>query len=542
MPYSPHQLRMKVSQTKDATRAGRPVASLSPESAVPSTPKEETEHADADGPVARSLQENAAPSAPQEKSQDGAAENPVAPVPVAPDSPKDNLRLSAAGQVKAPDPLEDGGCFEPFIPEVSPSPAPKPALEPKRNVLGEICDRALREMGIEPNPTPDQSVTELPAPAPAEAASAEPGEIHPAAVEAPLPPPRVATADEVFDWIRRCVEVQAQLPEDAAELIAFWVISTWFQGALTVLPCLVVTGPAHHARRVLHLLKDVCWRPALLAGFRRKDLPILHGSCGTYLIWEANLSKQCADLLNNLADAEFLVSEGGSLGRYGRSTAIYAGENPETHKIENSIHIHISPTNAALPEDPQWIEKIRKRVPRHLDQYRAKNLSHVHQWSWVPSRVSPVSPETTAIAEALGHGLVGSCALRLKLLRLLAIQDGQRLSELSNTTEALAIEALWAFIRRGQEQAYAWEIAAEINRLLEVRGAKARLSPEQTGKMLKRLCLPARRLSQKGNGLRFDTATLSRIAELSAMYDVEDMSAETENLHDQQAADDKQAM
>jgi hypothetical protein len=137
---------------------------------------------------------------------------------------------------------------------------------------------------------------------------------------------------------------------------------------------------------------------------------------------------------------------------------------------------------------------------------------------------------------------VGSCALRLKLLRLLAIQDGQRLSELSNTTEALAIEALWAFIRRGQEQAYAWEIAAEINRLLEVRGAKARLSPEQTGKMLKRLCLPARRLSQKGNGLRFDTATLSRIAELSAMYDVEDMSAETENLHDQQAADDKQAM
>jgi hypothetical protein len=46
---------------------------------------------------------------------------------------------------------------------------------------------------------------------------------------------------EIFTLIKRSVLAETHLPEDAAELVAFWTISTWFLDALTVLPCLVIT-------------------------------------------------------------------------------------------------------------------------------------------------------------------------------------------------------------------------------------------------------------------------------------------------------------
>ena len=47
------------------------------------------------------------------------------------DAPENNLLLTAGEYVKQLAELDDGGCFEPFIPQVSVSPAPKPAPKPK---------------------------------------------------------------------------------------------------------------------------------------------------------------------------------------------------------------------------------------------------------------------------------------------------------------------------------------------------------------------------------------------------------------------------
>jgi hypothetical protein len=71
---------------------------------------------------------------------------------------------------------------------------------------------------------------------------------------------------EIFTLIKRSVLAETHLPEDAAELVAFWTISTWFLDALTVLPCLVITGPAYDAMDVLHALSHFCLRSVRLAG------------------------------------------------------------------------------------------------------------------------------------------------------------------------------------------------------------------------------------------------------------------------------------
>jgi hypothetical protein len=437
--------------------------------------------------------------------------------PAAPPNPPENSPQPTTGEPEdQPGESGDGGCFEPFIPEVPVAPAPKPVVQPPRNIFGDACDRAL---GIKRNPIPAPMDT---ASTPAEAESAQPDEILAAPVEAPIEPPRMATATEIFSWILKVFLALTCLTTEAAELITFWVISNRCQDALSVLPCLVITGPFNDAMVVLHVLRAFCWRPALVAGFRRSDLRVLCGYYRTNLVSEPNLDKRTAALLSNLTDPKFCVVDRGSMTRYRISTAIYAGEYPGTHTIENSIHIHISPTNAAQADAPPWLETMMERIPIHLDQYREMHLDYLHKWTWVPARA--VSRETNAIATALGKCIVDAPELRRKLLVLLRSQDQQRLSEMSTTLEAVFSEALLALSGGGDGRANATsgEIADEVNRLLEARGETARVNPEKVGRLLKKLGLPTRRLSKSANGLAFDKTTVTKIHQLAAKYRLED--------------------
>ena len=147
-----------------------------------------------------------------------------------PDFPENNLPPTAEGYVTLPAEFDDGGCFEPFIPKVSVSLPPKPAPKPKPSSLGPLIDKILRDYGCVPTPTDTTPDKEFQAPAAAESTNdaemAQPSEILPASVDAPLPPPRLATVVELFTWIKRSISAQTHLSDDAAELASFWVIST----------------------------------------------------------------------------------------------------------------------------------------------------------------------------------------------------------------------------------------------------------------------------------------------------------------------------
>ena len=153
-----------------------------------------------------------------------------------PDVPEVTLLLTAGEYVKKPTEHDDGGCFAPFVPPVPVAPAPAPAPKPKPPSLMPLIDSILADIGCVPtDATPETEV-----PAPAAAGSTDDvempltGEQLSAPVEAPLPPPRMATAVELVAWITRSLMAQTYLPADAAELIAFWVIASYFQDALAI--------------------------------------------------------------------------------------------------------------------------------------------------------------------------------------------------------------------------------------------------------------------------------------------------------------------
>jgi hypothetical protein len=348
-------------------------------------------------------------------------------------------------------------------------------------------------------------------------------------------PSQPSKAFEIFTRIKHTIGAKTHLSDANIAVAAFWVISTWFQEALTVLPCLAITGPAHEATELLRVLHDLCSGSLLLAGFRRGDLKDV--SRRTLLISEPNLNNQTSALLGNLTNRGFMIVEQRSYLYCHSSNAIYIGDDPKIKRIQHAIYIDVTPAlDAEKGIPPEWVPRNNEYLLGHLAKYRENNLAQVRRLEFDPTGVLP---ETGAILKALGSCIVDSPALQAALVSILAPRDRQRISERLDTAEALVIEAVLALSKRGAEQLYAREIAVEVNRLLEARGERSKLSPEKVGHRLRRLGLPTRRLSQAGNGLVMDNEMITRLQTLYGMYVGEDMLAETESLQRSQTTENK---
>jgi hypothetical protein len=345
-------------------------------------------------------------------------------------------------------------------------------------------------------------------------------------VSVPAPTKPDQQTSELYTDIKQMIARSTFLGEGDSALVAFWAMSTWFREALQVFPILLVSGPAFEANRVLNVLNDLCYAPALLAGFRRGDLNDLHGC--TFLISEPHLDKRTATLLGNLTNRNFLLVEEGSLLGFAGSRAVYIGENSAIGKIPHSIHVHATPAlaqNAVVHRSLRAeIEGFRKRILA----YQTKHLGKVRSLEFNPRGLSP---ELTVIGNTLGSCIFEAPQLQTQLVALLRPQAQQQITDRSDSDEALVVGATLAFCHQGKGEVFAKEIAVEVNRLLEARGETRKLSPEKVGHKLKKMGLYTRRLSQAGNGLILDQVTKVRIHEVAVGYLGEDSIEEDENLH-----------
>jgi len=349
--------------------------------------------------------------------------------------------------------------------------------------------------------------------------------------------PDQSTAAQIFSWMTKMIVAQTQLPKDAAELVAFWAIASWFQETMTIFPCLIITGPAHEAMVLLRMLKNLCRGAGLVAEFRRADLKDLNFNYHTVLISAPNLDNRAAALLGNMTNRGFIIVDQRSYLLCGVSRAIYIGEDSSIKKIQHSIHINITRTAAEPPTSTEWLQDYISALPAHLEHYREKNVEQVRRSAFAPSGVAS---GTAAVAKALGCCIIGAPELQKKLVTHLKAWDQHDRSHQSGTIEALVVEAALALSRQGRKHAFTSEIADEANRLAELRGESPKLKPETVGRRLGKLGLRTRRLTLAGNGLTFDITTLDQIQKLTAMYVEEDLLPGNENLHSSQPTENKQ--
>jgi hypothetical protein len=332
----------------------------------------------------------------------------------------------------------------------------------------------------------------------------------------------------LYRQIKQIIAGRIRLPDNVSALVAFWAISTWFQEVFPVIPCLVITGPAHEAMIVLGVLNDLCNCPTLLAGFRRADIKDLYG-CRTLLISEPNLDNRAAALLGNLTNRGFVLMEQRSYLYCANSKAVYIGEDPAIKRIQHSLCIDAAVRpDAKLPDAglslPGTIDTLRK----HLVEYRARNVEKVRRLTFNPCGLSL---EGHSMAKALGSCLVDAPQLQTELVAMLTPHDQQQIADRSNRIEALVAGAALTLCHQGKDQVFVKEIAVEVNRLLKALGETLQCSPEKVGHQLRKVGLPTRRLSQAGNGLFLDQSTRIRIHEVAAAYLGEDSIEKDENLH-----------
>lgn len=341
------------------------------------------------------------------------------------------------------------------------------------------------------------------------------------------------STDELFGRLQKAIAAQACLSERASRLLAYWTLATWFPDALSLAPGLTIVGPAFEGDLVLRTLRDFCRNPLMMTGINAADLKKINWQIPpTLLSYQPNLTRQMAALLGCTTTRGYVVGGAGNfLDLYG-AKGLYIGEEAPVGRIPRcSIQVSLQPTAACASQTASRLTSLEVQdLQNMLLQYRLKNLVNVYRSDFVASELAS---DNRAVANALGACTIDSPGLRSQLISLLAPVEDQRQADRANTIEAVVLEATLTLCRDGREFAYAHEIAAGANRLLEARGEKARLNPERVGHRLKGLGLPTRRLSQTGNGLRFDKATVAQIREFAAVYTVdlmEETPVETENL------------
>jgi hypothetical protein len=358
--------------------------------------------------------------------------------------------------------------------------------------------------------------------------NAQPYEVCTPEMPAALPLEPDCETGALHTQIMQMVAGRTRLPDSVGALVAFWVISTWFQDAFTVFPCLVVSGPEHEGTVILRVLHELCCAPILLAGFKRADLKELK-RYRTLLISEQNLDARTAALFGNLTNRDFALVEQGSFLYCANSKAVYIGEDPAIKRIQHSIYIDATvPARTDGPVPGQPAPETIDAIWNHILEYRTRNLDKVRSLEFNPCGLSL---EATAMANALGSCVVDAPQLQMELVALLRPQHQQQIADRSDSVEALAAGAALALCHQGKDHIYVKEIAAEVNRLLVARGETMQLSPEKVGHKLKKVGLFTRRLSQGGNGLTLDQATRIRVHEVARAYRGEDCIPDTENLH-----------
>jgi hypothetical protein len=339
------------------------------------------------------------------------------------------------------------------------------------------------------------------------------------------------TTEQFYSRIQETIAEQALVSTQAASILAFFSLSTWFADALQIAPCLAISGSVEEGDRVLQILRVFCHNPRMMIGLNVVNLKPIHWfERPTLLIYDPNLTKQMTTFLSCSTRRGYLLGGFDDSKDFYGSKAIYQGDNvPVDRKLPWSLQVNatsLTPTTARLTA-PLTDSAVRQ-LQNQLLGYRLKKLIKVENSTFdalgLPWDLRPV-------ANALGACVVGSPRLQSELISLLAPQVEQRLADRSTGREGLTIEAILSLSHQGKSRLLAGEIATEVNTISNTRGERIEFKAENVGHALKKVGLLTQRLGKAGKGLVVDQATLARVHELGAKYGGVGLDSGDDNLH-----------
>jgi len=327
------------------------------------------------------------------------------------------------------------------------------------------------------------------------------------------------TTRELFERILRLLKRHLTLLENQHKLLAYWCIASWFPDALDFIPRLTITGQRFAADLLFRVLRCVCRRPVLLAGINSAVLKAVpfNELMPTLLIRETRLNKRKAELLDASDQKDYLVANGADLQRLYCAKCVYLGEDhSQLAVVSDGIHVHVdnarSPTLSLPPDD------FTQTLQNQLFQYRSRHHEHVTN-----SRFGSdgLLPELGAVAQQLGSTIVGDDNLQKRIIDVLKGRSEHARVDRCSGLKAMVLRAvLFHCHQSDQQQVFARDLAATVNRVYREEGESLKVSSETVGRVLKSLGLYSRRLGNGGRGLMLDKSTQVQAHELSHAYEV----------------------
>jgi len=339
------------------------------------------------------------------------------------------------------------------------------------------------------------------------------------------------TTAELFSRLQSAMVSQALVSAPTSTIMTHWSLSSWFSDALAFAPGLVIVGPAHEAGLVLRALRAFCRNPLLLTRADISSLQKVRGdSTPTLLFYDPSVSKQMASILTCSTSRGYMVPWAYGYKDFYGPKAIYVGEEAPIDRTPRcSLQVRLNLANAAESQIASRLdESIVQDLQNQLQMYRQKNLVRAFN-----SKFDAVglTSENRMIANALGACIVDSPELQSELVSLLMPVEQQRQADRSMSPEGVTVEAILNLAHAGMAQILVGEVAAEVNRISEVRGERLRYNAERIGHIIKKLGLVTRRLGKAGRGLVLDVATTAQVHKLAAAYCGVGLDQDEKNLH-----------
>src|SRR6266849_3514521 len=289
-------------------------------------------------------------------------------------------------------------------------------------------------------------------------------------------------------------------PEEAGLAATYFVFATWFPGALSMAPCLVITGPRLEACFLLQLLACLVRRPLPLAEVTRQSLCSLPMELKPTLIINAGRIGPTALVLlrtSNHRNAFFSGKDG--LVDLFCAKAVFCGDTIDTTILaEGALHISLPPSWEQLPIiDENSCEEVAQEFQSKFLAYRCHHFLEVRESQFdVPEFTSP----TRILARVFGSPIVHAPALQAGLIPLLKDHEERQL-ELSWTD--LRSVVLEAVLHHCHKEPGEWVhvggmtggITKTVHGILKGRGDATKRDAREIGPILRDLGLRSKRKS-----------------------------------------------
>jgi hypothetical protein len=326
---------------------------------------------------------------------------------------------------------------------------------------------------------------------------------------------------DLFDRIFRLVTENTGIAGQPAQLLVYFILSTWFPDRLMVAPGLAIMGSAvAQAIQLLRFLQCACRRSMLLVGMPQLDLMSLPLSLyPSLLIDRPTLTRSLRGFLSASNRRGMVSVRRGKLLGVCCPKAVFFGVGEVPQAVACSmLHIALPPAAVLTPamDDEQW-NTISTELQNKLLAYRLANFTKIRV-SQLPE--VNLTDQTRELAVNLAACVVDDPELAAGVVPLLRQRDEAVRAQSDRELETVIIEAILAvFHEKKKDRIQVKEIAALANAILRSRGEFIVYGPAEVGHRLDMLGLQRAR-STAGMFLILTRDMRSVVHRLARTYDV----------------------